>query len=204
MLTGACTPEVDSKPIQEPKDDGADSTSAPSETGEPRVDGESTPRPAPERFTIRPPETIVWGVLDGVCRRLLFEPRSEDQGRVLIAGRQVQYRLTGNQLELFTFSESNGDGLSSTRCRTMLELRDDGRLGQSDMFRDQASCEARRDLAAPLDDSPELITTKCSGADLAVDTEQIVCGPEGRHGILAKPGCLTVVAENLAADSTTP
>lgn len=150
------------------------------------------------RFSIQPPKTEVWAVLTGKCVPLGFHPSSSSEGYVLIAGRRVQYELDEQTLALHDFSEHKESGLVHRACRTRVQLGEDGRFGQAELFADETACTAKLASAVPLDDSRELIVSKCDGVKLAVDTDEVVCGASGRHSFTGKLGCFSIIAADLA------
>jgi hypothetical protein len=193
MLTAFnCKAEVD-KPIREPAPPVAIESIARSPGDELPAEPQTS-----TRFSIQPPKTEVWAVLTGKCVPLGFQPSSSSEGYVLIAGRRVEYEIDEQTLALHDFSEHKENGLVHRACRTRVQLGEDGRFGQAELFADEPACAAKLASAVPLDDSRELIVSKCDGVKLAVDTDEVVCGASGRHSFTGKLGCFSVIAADLA------
>jgi hypothetical protein len=198
----ACRPEID-QPTREPAAAQLVALECPDPpTAQPVAPEPPDPPPAREpstRFTIHPPKTEVWSVLDGRCRELYFKPYHEQAGYMFVGGGgTVQYELIGDRIELFSFSKRSGKGLMVWSCFTVMQLGENGRLGEADLFASTPDCEAGQATAAPLDDSPELIKRKCSGEQLAVDTEEVKCAGKGKITRFTTPGCISLIAKDIA------
>jgi hypothetical protein len=155
--------------------------------------------PAEADFAITSPETAVWVVAGGGCLPLAFIPSAPTEGALLIYGQRMSYRTSGDEMALLGAWESDGYGLVARPCRTTLRVGPGATLGGADVFADEASCLANKATALPLDDSPDATMKRCRGESVAVTTDEVVCGENDRHLVLAgKEGCISVVLRALS------
>lgn len=155
-------------------------------------DTEASP-PAPSSFRLEPSRNEAWVVAAGACVRLSFRPHDASTGSLLVRGVRIDYVQRAGELELGPASRSEGDGVVSRPCRTRLRMGPGWTLGGATLFHDEATCSTGRATAAPLDDSAVATAARCRGEPVAVTTDEVVCGTDGRHSVVAgRPGCIGV------------
>lgn len=150
-------------------------------------------------WTIEESGTKAWIVVQGSCVPLSFRPKDALCGDLLVRGVSIPYTREADELELGPSAwRHQGGGVVSRRCRTRLRIGPGRTLGGATLFDDEAACVAGRADAAPLDESAEATAARCRGEPVAVITDEVECGLDGRYAILAgRPGCIGVAASGV-------